>query len=258
MSKTGNPGAFEQPSSYWRNETGAGATVPYESVTKDDINAIAVDCDRRGLNYRVVHGYGKSRIEVDYSYNPQAQEQSTDIWEYMGREVPKNLLQADTNTGITATLSQKNLELISRCLNNDFSTTADKTSLVQSDFTDGNQANAMIVYNLMRAGFVDYPIVAPILRHTQTVSQIYPITLSQLNVRKIISTSTLLSLETVPYWAIPGLPTIVPPNFTAGITVVYAWLKHSPNIQQAAFRKTSIVQEFEYGLWPTSTFGSAL
>lgn len=259
--RTGTPGPHPQPTSYGRNDAGQFSTISFEDVDPNKINLMAATYDAQGYNYTVDHSFGKSKLTVQISYNYQQQgnEVPLDLWEYVGRSTPKDILQAVTNTGITATLTQKNIELLRKCQNDNFSDTADKKTLVASDFTDGNPANAMKLYALMKSNVTDYPIIAPILRHTQTVSFVYPITLSQLNVGKIISTSTMFALEpTLPGWAANGLPTIAPPTFTDGKRFAFGWFKDSPTIQQIAFRKQTITQEFQYGLWALEMYGNLL
>lgn len=257
--RNGQPGPHPQPTSYGRTDAGQFSVVPFEDVDANKINALAASYDAAGYNYNVEHGFAKSKLTVQFSYNYQQQGQETpvDVWEYVGQEAQKDLLSASVFTGITATLSLKNQELIRAALASDFSNTASKTNLVQADFTDGNAANAFTLYNLMKAGYTDEIVQVPAIRHTQIVSLIYPITLSKTNIGRIISTSTLISLENPPNWAVTGLPTDVPPTF-ATINVAYGWRKCSPTIQQIAYRKTQIIQEFQYGLWPIATKGAIL
>lgn len=263
--KTGTPGPWVQPTEYGLTDAGTYSVIPYEDVDPDKINGLAIQFQNLGYNYRVTHGFGKSRIEVQLSFNQGAVEQPVDLWEYNGRSTPKDLLQAATNTGITGTLSAANVSVIRNALSGTFPKNAPKDGNdVQyldgsaSSFADGNPTNALIIYQLMKSGFSDYPIRCPILRHTQTVSAVWPITLSQLNVGKIISTSTLFALETVPAWALNGLPNVAPPSFNDGKLFVFGWYKDDANINQIAGRKVSIVQEFQYGLWPTKVFGDPI
>lgn len=265
--KTGIPGPWVQPSEYGFNESGRFAVVPYEDVDKNKINQLALQCEQLGLSYRVTHSFGKSRIEVQFSYNPDAGfDTPIDLWEYSGRSVPKDILQAVTNTGITGTLSALNIEVIRLAMAENWGliSNAPKDSigvptLNTGCFTDGNPNNALTIYNLMKSGMTDYPVRAPVIKHTQIVSAVYPVTLPQLNVGKIISTSTLQSLElTLPQWAISGLPSIAPPAFSDGKQFVFAWYKNEPTIQQTALKKITVVQEYEYGLWPIAVLGAAL
>jgi hypothetical protein len=98
-----------------------------------------------------------------------------------------------------------------------------------------------------------------VIKHTQIVSAIYPVSLPQINVGKIISTPTLFAFEpTLPAWAVSGLPSIAAPAFSDGKKFVFAWYKNEPSIQQTAFKKITITQEYEYGLWPTDVLGTPL
>lgn len=267
--RTGITGPWLQPSEYGRNEAGQFATVPYEDVDPDKINSLAAQFDRLGFKYRVSHNFGKHRLEVYFSYNPDiANEQPVDLWEYDGNEAQKPLLSAAIPVGVNSivtTLSSLNLEVITKALQGTFPANAPKDSAgaqfidaSANCFTDGNPTNALAVYNLMKAGVEDGIVQTPVLRHTQTVSFVYPITISKLNVGRIITTSTLISLENPPSWALTGLPNDVPPSFISGITLAYGWKKMGPHIHMIAGQKFSIVQEFQYGLWPVQTTGPFL
>jgi len=267
--KTGLPGPWLQPSEYGRNEAGQFATVPYEDVDPNKINALAAQFDRLGYRYRVIHTFGKHRLEVYLSYNPDvANEQPVDLWEYAGNEAQKNILSASVPVGvssITTTLSSLNVEVIQKALQGTFPDNAPKDSAgaqfldaSANCFTNGNPGNALLVYNLMKAGVEDVIVQTPSIRHTQVVSFIYPITLAKLNVGRIITTSTLISLENPPNWAVTGLPTDSTPPFQSGISLDYGWRKGSPHINQIAGQKVQIIQEFQYGLWPVQTMGPFL
>lgn len=262
---TGLPGPWLQPSEYGRTEVGQFATVPYEDVDPNKINALAAQFDRLGYRYRVTHNFGKHRLEVYLSYNNNDVETPVDLWEYNDRGVSKDVLQAATNTGITGTLSAANISVIRNALNGTFPTNAPKDSTgtqtldaSANSFADGNPAKALIIYTLMKSGMQDYIVQSPILTHTQSVSYIYPITLSLTNVGKLISTTTLLMLETPPSWAVFGLPNTAPPTFADGKNFVFAWYKLGPKINQIANQKVQIVQEFQYGLWPTAVLDTPL
>jgi hypothetical protein len=265
--KTGIPGPQVQPGSFGFNETGRFAVLSFEDVKAENITNMALDCERLGLSYQVKHEFGKSRIDIQYSYNPLAGfDVPIDLWEYSGRSIPKDLLQAATNTGITATLSAFNIEVIRLAMSDNFVNLKNAStdsqgvqSLNASCFTDGNPANALTIYTLMKSGMTDYNVRAPVIKHTQIVSAIYPVSLPQINVGKIISTPTLFAFEpTLPAWAVSGLPSIAAPAFSDGKKFVFAWYKNEPSIQQTAFKKITITQEYEYGLWPTDVLGTPL
>lgn len=258
---TGSKEVFPQPTSYGQNDAGSFSIIPFESTDPNKINALAAQFQALGYNYNVEHSFGKSKITLQLAFNPLAIEAPVDLWEYIGQDAQKDLLCSAVQTGITATLSQQNIEIIRQCLANDFSSTASKDAsvktLAQSDFTDGNPANAFKIYNLMKAGVTDSLVQTSTIRHTQTVSYVYPLTLSKLNLNRIISTPTLIAMENPPNWAVTGLPSDIPPGFQT-IQAQFAWRKKSPTIQQIAFRKEQLIQEFEYGLWATDVWGLPL
>lgn len=268
--RTGIPGPWLQPSEYGRNEAGQFATVPYEDVDPDKINLLAAQFDRLGFKYRVSHTFGKHRLEVYFSYNPDiANEQAVDLWEYAGNEAQKNILSAAIPFGVMSIindLTSLNVEVITKALQGTFPANAPKDSAgaqfldsSRNSFSDGAKPDsALAVYNLMKAGVEDGIVQTPVLRHTQTVSFVYPITLSKINVGRIITTSTLISLENPPSWAVTGLPNDALPTFISGITLAYGWRKTPPHINMIAGQKFSIVQEFQYGLWPVQTMGPFL
>lgn len=262
-------GPFLQPSEYGRNEAGQFATVPYEDVSPNKINALAAQFDAKGFRYRVSHSWAKSRLDVFLSYNPDvANEQAVSLWSYAGTEAQKNLLSAAPPPGvisITTSLTSLNVEVIQKALQGTFPANAPTESGSGAQFLDAstncfdtNGANALAVYNLMKAGVEDRIVQTPTIRHTQTTSLIYPITLSKTNIGRILTTAKLIADENPPQWAIDGLPTDPPPTFVSGITMDYGWRKGSPHIDQIANQKTQIVQEFQYGLWPVQIDGPFL
>lgn len=268
----GQRGAFEQPPRWGRNQSGQFYTRVFEG-TLNEMRAKAGSFDAQGYFYEVTEGYEKAHLEVQLDYNPLTGSGGTpvelpvDTWEYVGGKAEKDILEADVFTGITATLSQKNIEIIRSAIQNapDGSDTTGnysakdrpQASVAQACFTDGNAANAFTMYKLMQAGVKSAIVRTPTLRHTQTVSNSWTIPASLTNVGRIISTSTITALEGVPSGLLFNLPNVVPATFQT-IAVKYGWLKHDPTIQQIAGRKWQLVQEWEYGLWPTATFGQPL
>lgn len=252
---TGDSSPQLQPGSYGNTESGQYAVVSYESTDVALIRQIAANIQVVGGLYDVEESFGKARITIHLANNPNAIEAPVDLWEYFGQRAEKDLLEADVPSGITATLSQKNIEVIRGALNGIFPDGGE--TLGSTDFTDGNQANALILYKLMLAGVRSAVARVPMLRHTQTVSNNWSVPASLTNVGRIISTAMLLSLESVPTSLLINLPNRVPTAFQT-INVKYGWLKNDPTVQQVAFRKFQIVQEWEYGLWPTDVYGQPL
>jgi hypothetical protein len=90
------------------------------------------------------------------------------------------------------------------------------------------------------------------------VSNNWAVPASLVNVGLVLSTATLSTFEGVPAGLLFNLPNLTLPAAFQNISLAYGWLKNEPTIQQIALRKWQIVQEWEYGLWPTSIFGSPL
>lgn len=265
--KTGLPGPWLQPSEYSLNESGQFATVAWEDVDPDKINSMAAQFDAQGFSYRVTHNFGKHRLELYLSYNPDVvNEVPVSLWEYIGNEVQKNVLAATSPASfvsIASTLTVLNVEVITKALSGQFPDkapidAAGVTHLDASCFTDGNAANALKLYNMMQCGVDDVIVQAPTLRHTQIVSLVYPLTLSKINVGRILTTSTLVSMENPPNWATNGVPNDPPPPLLSGFSLAYGWRKGSPHIQQIARQKTQLIQEFQYGLFSPDTAGPFL
>lgn len=199
-----------------------------------------------------------------------------DLWEYIGGKTQIDFLDADVPSGITATLDHNNISTIRAAMQNPpsgqspgaFHAEGNPNGLVTTaSFVDGNgnatgnPTNALTVYKLIQAGVKSVYARNPTLRHTQTVSRYWTIPASQTNVGRIISTSTMMLTtgngESVPSGLLFNLPSLTPANFQT-IALAYGWLKHDPTIQQIAFRKWQIIQEWEFGLWATALYGSPL
>lgn len=259
----------QQPSSWGRNSSGQFYVYKFDGLSKEQVSAMAALYDAAGAEYEVTEGFGKHSLQVRISYNPSAAtaEVAVDLWEYTGGRAEKDVLEADVPSGITATLSQNNIGVIRAAIQNppDGSDTTGAFSakdrpnaaVTAASFADGNPTNALTVYKLMQAGVKSALVRNPTLRHTQTVSQYWTVPASQTRVGRIISTASMTSLEFLPTGLLFNLPTLTPASFQT-IAVAYGWLKHDPTIQQVAFKKWQLIQEYEFGLWATAIYGAVL
>jgi len=114
--------------------------------------------------------------------------------------------------------------------------------------------NALTVYQLMLGGQRSVRLNVPNLRVSKLVSGSYPVKASLTNVGAIITTNTLIIQEAIPSTILFNLPNLS----TTKSGFAYAWYKKHPNVQQAGGIKWNISQEWEYGLWPTFVYGTAL
>lgn len=269
MSIVGQKGAFRQPARWGRTEQGQFYEWVYKG-TKNEVAAQAALLDSQGFLYEVDETFGTATLTARLPYNPNAggggTEAPVDLWEFVSGREQKDILEADVPSGITATLSQKNIELLRKLMQDPPSGTASgvynaesnpEGSVAQSNFTDGSPTNAFTIYNLMKAGVRSAIVQTPTLRHTQTVSNNWAIPAANTNVGRVISTASIVSLEGVPSNLLFNLPNAVPASFLT-ISVGYGWLKHGPNVQQISGRKWQLVQEWEYGLWPIAIVNTIL
>jgi hypothetical protein len=120
-------------------------------------------------------------------------------------------------------------------------------------------ANCYSAFCLMAHGVRSYPILAPCLRHTQTVNAQYSIKASLTNVGYVLSTARLQSDEAIPS-VLFNLPVFNdPPHYieVAG-DLKYGWYKDFPTVRQIAGMKWNIEQEWQYGLYSVKLYGEPL
>lgn len=111
--------------------------------------------------------------------------------------------------------------------------------------------NKLTIYNILKRGVKSTVINAPVMRHSQTVNNQYAIPSALANVGRIYSSALL------------GVPDTIANNLpSSGASSkpgrIFGWKKKYPQIQQSAFSKAQIVQEYEYGEWVTFLDGVLL
>ena len=300
MSKiTGNTGAFQQPYEVHRSESGVRTTVPYESTDPQQILAWQLSASLAGLPYDVKFSYGKGRIDVHYPYDPYDSTTSptTDVvnlWELFAQKVEKDILEVDLSisgqNGL-GVISAADAFLIKTAMSyaesgipvdagwftepvdpndlRDEDGDPDTTNGTPSALTDAsgqpvdaavNPGGCYSALCLMLRGTRSHPVLAPCLRHTQTVNAQYAIQASLTNVGYVFSTGRLQSEEGVPNGLLFNLPAFsAPPQYvqTSG-DLQYGWYKDFPTVRQIAHTKWNIEQEWQYGLYAVRLYGLPL
>jgi hypothetical protein len=164
---------------------------------------------------------------------PEAPE---DNWQYFANVVQKDVLEAhlpNVNPAFT------DAEI------NSIRTNLDHLDAI--DFDENTRDEVLEVFNLMRSGVTSVRVLEPMLRHTQTVSQLWKVKASTQGVGRIFTTEILLDAEDIPEDLLIDLP-----NFSSNKPgLAYGWYKHFPSIRTSALQKVQIEQEWEYGLWAT-------
>jgi hypothetical protein len=293
---TGRLGAFPNPGRWGRSDTGNFSTLVYHGSKAEVTNLAANFAQTLGLTYEVTESFGTFKLEIHLPWNFTANNAETDLvilWEMFANHSDKDLLQAQVEVPtIIGSLSQAQIQVIRQYLDNPPTypspipvsvpdgkggtqqSTVDAIVPLTIDFFKnltpdpaggngtGNAANALSVYQLMVQGVRSHPVDQPILRRTIVTSQRYAVAMALTNLRKIISTTSLLSLEQVPNDSLfydPGSgQLLLPQDVSANTALAYGWYKTFPTVQQIALLKWQVVQEWQYGLWATLVWGTPL
>lgn len=239
----GIKGAYPQPLRYGKDQNGSYTLVPYEGTKAEVLSLISsIELLKGTWEFEDSYSGAKCKINARFPVNTVSgqQEQPIDQWEFFAAKVEKDLLETD-NAAINAISSADKREI--------------RRSIAASDSPTafGSQA-AVDVYNLMLDGVRARIQFAPSLKHTQTVSQNWTVKASLTNVGRIISTASITTLEAIPSAILFNLPS----DTTTKSGVSYGWFKMHPTVRVAANQKISIEQEWIYGLWSTTLYGSVI
>jgi hypothetical protein len=252
---TGNRGAFPQPNRWGRNETGNWSEVSYEGTKPEIFLLAAAYGATEGIAYEVTEQFGKWRLDVRLPWSVNGIDPKTDRvdnWEFFAQHAEKDLLESEVeNPTKIGTLTPDQVRSIRHFLDNPGE---DPTQPSATEGVSPLAGNALDVYQLMLKGVKNFPVEVPTLRHTITTSNQYAVPYALTNVRRIISSSTLISAESIPSAVLFTLPFEV----SADSRFAYGWYKQFPTIQQIALLKWQIVQEYQYGLWATLIWAPVL
>ncbi len=246
----GQKAAFLQKPKYGRNESGDYTLFTYEG-TKAELQALVPAIVGAGGMWEMEESFTGvgSKLTARFSTNVGAgggTEVPTNTWEFFANRVEKDLLESDLAS--VATISKAEKAVIKGAIANN-----ENPSLAGAAGT---------IFDLEQIGVRARIQFAPILKNTKSVSTAYAVKASLTNVGKIISPTSIGTLESIPNTVLFNLPndvwsgTGVIPAPTP--TMAYGWLKFHPTIQVAAYQKTQIVQEWVYGLWSTFLYGAPI
>lgn len=258
----GFKGCIQQPGGFGRNESGLYQRWIYDGTT-EEINSLALYFNAMNVNFTVEARFGgKARLEAQFAAVQGTSEIPVDTWEMVSVPFEKDLLEADFPNvpGLVIRKAQK--EIIERALANNEAWQASRDALQNEtgDLYDDLNADEYSIYLLMKAGVRAFPEEGTTIRHTQTVSNLYTVKVSQINIGRLFSTATLIATEGVPEAILFDVPTTPTPSQfieTAG-DLKYAWRKARPNILKSAQQKWQITQDWTLGLWAVKIHGSVL
>ncbi len=271
--------AKQQPYRYGRRENGHFATVPYESVSQSQIDALAWEAELAGLNYEVQLTHGKARIDIEYNYNfltagyPGNTTEVTDIWEIIPGKATKDLLDS-RNPLVQAVQLTPNATA--------------ELNLLKSWKANGtlfSEPAAIGFYSQSAGLFTTYPFYNPpapgtafssagvqllkalmdgveqvevdtfTLSHTKVVTAQYINPAQFTNLNYIYSSATLIATENIPTTVLFDFPTdtdpapVLIPATALYQKYQYGWKKNAPSVRQTTKQKFTIQQTYDYGLW---------
>jgi hypothetical protein len=295
----GNKGIYQQPVRFGRDDAGYFQEYTYQGTTKEIFNA-AFSLDLAGWQYdfEELHG-GISKVTAKagwsaYSGGPP-NDPPENVWELTQQDEQKNILEADfpfsnttvlndinlssyinsdLNSGKTADCISKMLQdPVSQGWNDGTSTFAGSTvAYIFDDGAGGTDSDSVIhlpandyeaaksLYFILKRGVTSFPVEASLIRHTQIVSNVTVVQAGYFNVNRVISSSSMISLEGVPYGLLFGVPIAPSPSQfiqTPG-DLLYGWRKVRPNVSRLAATKWRIVQDYQFGLFVVRMFGAVL
>ncbi len=251
--------ATELPPKFdWDKTRGATTTRSYKG-TPAQILALETAFKFAGWNTSVTEGavwtLEASLAADDRNGSPQS-DTPTDLWELSANKTEKDVLSS--NITVVKNLSAEDKAFLRAIMDGkedpqDWDlTSAESTPDWSGDSTQ--QARADQLFFAIVAGMKSRNINVPTLRHTMTASRDYEFQSALTGVGEIFSKAALGRAEQIPSWIfnnLPADPASNPFTRTDGIHVFTGWNKSYPQIQVAAFSKSQIITEWEYGEWAT-------
>lgn len=257
----GFPGVVEQRPKYsWDPRTGFITTRTFIGPQRAITGLLAslqaggwsfeVDPDG-GQNYRVTAMIGASWSNSGLQDNP------VDVWELTSNRVEKDLLSSNLPiiNALTpaAGMTPSDLFVIRYLLDNP----PQSPPVVGAPSASANppqlSADGLLIYKLMTAGVTSSIVFQPVLRQTQTVSSQFAINQAVTGVGTLFSSATLSSI--IPAGLLVSLPADGSYVNSNGFTMNFGWLKDFPNVTVAAYNKTQITQDWQFGFWEETLWG---
>lgn len=191
---------------------------------------------------------------IEYSFgsidavtgNP-ADEAPQNIWELHANEVEKDILEADI--AFINNLSTSDKIQLQKWIDN-----PSQAIVFPDPFTPELET---AYYEIIVARVRSVRVNQPTLRKSIVVSNRYQLKAALTDVRRIISTATLLTQEPTVTALLADLPAETPGG-AGKENREYGWYKKFPQVQLTGLNRFSINQEWEYGLWSTLILGEVL
>lgn len=219
-----------------------------------DIEAKELEMQFEGYSTRIREGAVwelEARIAQDIrSGGGGTAEQPVDTWELFPNISEKDVLLS-TNAAISGIVSQ-DLMLLREILDGKVDLTQYETA--SPAFVAAGSGNPLGVFAHIVAGLKSTILYQPILRHTRTVSRAYEIPASVAGAGQVFSSARVVSDNGVPAGIANQMQVSAYSNRTVSgytLQLYLGWLKVYPTVQMAAYGKTQIVSEWQWGEWST-------
>ena len=246
----GQKGAYKQPLRYGRSEAGNWSEISFEG-TKQEIQAGILVVEQAGGTWTIEESYSgaKDRLTARFPFNANTGDPNGDVedrWEFFAGATEKDMFMADVPRIEAIDVDTR------RALKAAMENPPRWDDAIQPIFL----GDAGILWKHIVDGLRAVREMAPTLRHSQTVSSRWVIKASFANVKKIISTATMKTLEPIPPDILFELPDDQsnrknPPSN-------WGWYKLHPTVRSSAGKRTTIEQEWEYGLWAEIVHGKPI
>lgn len=181
-----------------------------------------------------------------------------DTWELLPNVVEKDLLRADIAV-INAISDTQKSNLQTSINSNDPSVDTGASANPARPITD---TTARALWPYMKRGESSVKVFAPVIRHTQTVSNSATIQAAFSNIERLFSSTAMGPVsgtnpngQGVPPGILFSVPTKADPPDT---NLRYAWYKNWPTVTTSFGAKAQITQDWEFGLWNTIVLGAVI
>lgn len=245
----GNPAAIEQGVVKEYDPRRGPVTIRRWRGPRAALEALKDNLIAAGWTTRLETGGGpncslEASIAQEFSGGAPQITDPVDTWELTANVSEKDILRSDSTQidGLSSADIKVLRDLIKGKLEFD--------GLTSSKFTSAGSLGWNVA-KLIAQGLQSVVVYQPIIRHTKTVSRNWEVPASLTNVGNILLTSTLVSLEDPPASISNNLSASGAEVTRDGLTFRYGWLKTHPTITDAANERIQIVQEWQWGLWPT-------
>lgn len=216
----------------------------------------ALVATRAAFRYTESGGVGTITIDGNVAVDNGASEAPIDSWQLLGNEIHKDIYESDLALGIEDA-QRGSLGKVRKAIDR-YNNGEDPGALT---ITASQVANGNKLIDLLMRGVTHFPVKAPVLRHTQNVSDRYSGEGFAFSNQGRIYTKIQLLAECNAF-PLPPPKVILDQingleNPTARTGYLIGWRKKPVDTQTAAQYRSEVVTEYCFDQWSTSIFTAA-